>query len=75
MERRMPAPPNSELFSIDPEVLAVLGKTVDEIADMTAREFADLSYSKGIEWTVSAEGGRIRGLTMTFNQSPQVASV
>lgn len=64
----MSALPNSELFSIDPEVLAVLGKTVDEIAAMTSREFAELSLSKGIVWNVSAEGGRVQGLTMTFGE-------
>lgn len=69
----MPAPPNSELFSIDPEVLAILGKTVDEIAAMGCREFAELSYSKGIRWAVSAEGGRIKGLTITIEREQQAA--
>jgi hypothetical protein len=71
----MPAPPNSELFSVDPEVLAILGKTVDEIAAMTTGEFAELSYSKGIEWIVSADGGRIKGLTITINHDQQAAQV
>jgi hypothetical protein len=71
----MPAPPNNELFSIDPEVLHVLGKTVDEIAAMTAGEFAELSYSKGIIWNVSAEGGRIKGLTITIERDQQPATV
>lgn len=70
----MPAPPNSELFSIDPEVLAILGKTVDEIADMSARDFALLSYSKGIEWTLNPDGGRVKGLTLTIARE-QISAV
>lgn len=65
----MGAPPNSELLSIDQEVLDILGKSVDEIAAMGCREFAELSYAKGIEWTVSAEGGRIKGLTITIERT------
>lgn len=69
----MPAPPNNELFSIDQEVLDILGKSVDEIAAMGCGEFAELSYSKGLLWTVSAEGGRIKGLTITIERDAAVA--
>lgn len=64
----MQKPPLSKLLSIDAEVLAILGKSVDEIAAMGLREFADLSFSKGIEWKVSADGGRVKGLTITIQR-------
>lgn len=64
----MTVPPINELLSIDPEVLAILGKTIDEIAAMTPGQFAELSFAKGIEWTVSADGGRIQGLTIKITR-------
>ena len=67
----MPMPPASELLSIDAEVLRTLGKTAEEIASMGLREFAELSYSKGIRWSVSADGGRIPGLTITLGSDDQ----
>lgn len=70
----MAVPPNSELFSIDQEVLDILGVSVDEIAAMGCGEFAALSYAKGIEWTVSAEGGRIKGLTIRIERPPSPRS-
>lgn len=69
----MPAPPNDQLLSIDAAVLDLLGKTVDEIAAMGLREFAELSYSRGIVWDVSAEGGRIKGLTITIRNEEQLS--
>lgn len=69
----MPVPPNSELLSVDQEVLDILGKSVDELAGMTCGEFASLSYSKGIIWTVSADGGRINGLTVKIERDAAVA--
>lgn len=70
-KRIVSTPPISELLSIDANVLRTLGKTADEIACMGLREFAELSYAKGIRWNVSADGGRIPGLTITLGSDDQ----
>ena len=64
----MSTPPLSEILSIDPEVQRVLGMTLEEIADMTTGAFAQLSYERGIEWTIHPDGGRVKGLTIRFVQ-------
>lgn len=69
----MPVPPTNEILSIDSEVLQILGKSAEEIAKMGLREFADLSYEKGIEWTVG-HGGRVKGLTITIERDETVTS-
>ena len=64
----MSAPPVREILSIDPEVERLLGKTFDEIAKMGLGAFAELSYDRGIVWTVSPDGGRIKGLTIRIKR-------
>jgi hypothetical protein len=58
------------MLSIDQEVLAILGKTAGEIAEMGLHEFAALSYSKGIVWTVE-RGGRVQGLTVSIKHDQE----
>jgi hypothetical protein len=69
----MPVPPTKELLSVDPEVLQILGVTLNQLAELTTGQFAALSFAKGIIWNVSAEGGRIKGLTITVEPAQQIA--
>lgn len=43
-------------FYVDPEVLHLLGKTEDELLNMGTREFAELSFQKGVVWEVGNDG-------------------
>lgn len=67
-------PPLSEILSIDPEVLIALGKTEAQIARMGLHEFAMLSYDRGIEWKVSTDGGRVKGLTIAIRTEQKSAA-
>lgn len=64
-KRNPKLPPLCEILSIDAKVERLLGKTANQIAKMTLSEFAELSYDKGIIWTVSPDGGRVMGLTIS----------
>lgn len=61
-------PPAHELIHVDPEVLAILGRTVEELAAMGLAEFAELSYRKGIVWKVSADGDGPRSLNVRIDR-------
>lgn len=41
---------------VGPDVLLILGKTEAELLDMGLREFAELSFSKGIVWEIGDDG-------------------
>lgn len=68
----MPAPPLNEILSVDAEVCAILGKTAEELGAMKLNEFAELSYERGIVWSVG-EGGRVQGLTICIKREQSSA--
>lgn len=55
----------SDHTRVTPEVSAALGKTQEEIAAMTLREFFMLAHYKGFDVRMNPTGGQINGLTVT----------
>ena len=50
------------LIHIDDEVLRILGVTPEQIASMGLREFAELSFDRGVVWQVSSrKAGKGKG--------------
>ena len=63
-------PRNEGRLYVDPEVLQRLGKTEGELLDMGLREFAELSFRKGITWKVGSDGVA-PGLTIRFERNQE----
>jgi hypothetical protein len=63
-------------LNVHPEVAAALGKSPEEMADMTCMEFAELCWERGFELKVSAnptpDGGAGK-LTITYERQQPAA--
>lgn len=63
-------PPVGEMMHVDPKVLAIVDKTVEELAAMGLAEFAD---EKGIVWNVSTDEDGQKGLAIRIGTGPDAA--